>query len=102
VTGVRFEWDEAKNIANQRKHGVSFEEARLVFDDPLYVSVTDRVVDGEQRRQSFGLVDRHLLLAVAHTVREEGRYGDAVEVIRIISAREAIAQERRRYEDEDG
>ena len=37
VTGVRFEWDEAKNIANQRKHGVSFEEARLVFDDPLYV-----------------------------------------------------------------
>jgi uncharacterized DUF497 family protein len=49
VTGIRFEWDEAKNLSNQRKHGVSFEEASQVFLDPLHIVVADRVVDGEQR-----------------------------------------------------
>ena len=46
---LRFEWDEAKNRANQRKHGVSFEEAAHVFRDPLQVSVQDRTEGGEQR-----------------------------------------------------
>jgi uncharacterized protein len=36
---MRFEWEEAKNLSNQRKHGVSFEQASAVFHDPLYVSV---------------------------------------------------------------
>lgn len=55
VTGLRFEWDEAKNLSNQCKHGVSFEEAIQVFLDPLNVLVADRVVDGEQRWQTLGL-----------------------------------------------
>ncbi len=59
---VKLEWDEAKNISNQRKHGVSFEEAAQVFRDPLYVSVKERVEDGEQRWQTFGLVGGVLLL----------------------------------------
>jgi uncharacterized protein len=49
VDKIRFEWDEAKNLSNRRKHGVSFEEAGLVFHDPLYVSVQDRVEGGELR-----------------------------------------------------
>jgi hypothetical protein len=36
VPGIRFEWEEAKNLSNQRKHGVSFEEATQVFFDPLF------------------------------------------------------------------
>lgn len=102
VNGVLFEWDEAKNLANQRKHGVSFEAASRVFDDPLYVSVAERIVDGEQRWQTFGWVDEVLLLMVAHTVRELEEDGMAVEVMRIITARQATSHERRRYEDEDG
>jgi len=43
MSSIRFEWDEVKNLSNQRKHdGESFEEARLVFQDRLHVSVQDR------------------------------------------------------------
>jgi uncharacterized DUF497 family protein len=50
------EWDETKNQANQRKHGVSFEEAAQVFLDPLHLSDHDRTEGGERRWQTFGLV----------------------------------------------
>jgi uncharacterized DUF497 family protein len=71
VTDIRFEWDEAKNRANQRKHSVCFEEASQVFRDPLYVSVRDRIEGGEQRWQTLGIVGDLLLLTVAHAFREE-------------------------------
>ena len=100
MTGIRFEWDEAKNLANRRKHGVSFEEANQVFRDPLYVSVQDRIEGGDQRWQTIGSVGGLLLLMVVHTVREEYDEGTLVEVIRIISARRATPKERRRYEEE--
>jgi hypothetical protein len=104
--GIWFEWDEAKNVSNQRKHGVSFEDASGVFLDPLHVVVPDRVVEGEQRWQALGLVQEGgvLLLLVAHTVREDiGGGSDAnVEIIRIISARKATSKERKIYEDENG
>jgi hypothetical protein len=99
---MRFEWDEAKNLSNQRKHGVSFEEASQVFRDPMYVSVQDRIENGELRWQTLGFVEGVLLLTVAHTVREERDDGTLIEVIRIISARPATRKERRRYEDENG
>lgn len=102
MESIRFEWDEAKNLSNRRKHGVSFEEASQVFRDPLYVSVQDRVEGGELRWQTFGLVEDLLLLTVAHTVREERADGTSVDVIRIISARPATRKERRRYEEENG
>jgi uncharacterized protein (DUF4415 family) len=51
-----FEWDNAKNRANQIKHEVSFETASEVFDDPLHISIPDRVLDGEQRWQTMGIV----------------------------------------------
>jgi hypothetical protein len=103
VTGVRLEWDEAKNLSNQRKHdGVSFEVASRVFLDPLHLSVQDRIENGEQRWQTFGTVGGFVVLVVAHTIREEGAAGALVEVIRIISARRATSRERRRYENENG
>jgi len=102
VYGIRFEWDETKNLANQRKHGISFEEAGEVFRNPLFVCLKDRIVDGEQRWQTYGKVDGWLLVMVAHTVKEEERHSATTEIIRIISARHASRKERQRYEEENG
>jgi uncharacterized protein len=46
---MRFEWDENKNRENRKKHGVSFEIAMKVFDDPFCPTNQDRIVEGEQR-----------------------------------------------------
>jgi len=89
---MRFEWDENKNRRNLAKHKVSFETASGVFDDPDVLSTRDRIVEGEERWQTLGMVSGAVLL-VAHTYREEV----GGEVIRLISARKAIAQERRAY-----
>ena len=100
---ICFEWDEAKSLTNQRKHGISFETAARVFADPLAFYMQDRVEDGEERWQAVGLVEGYLLLVVAHTVREaaaERSSQEFVEIIRIISARKAGRSERRRYENE--
>jgi hypothetical protein len=106
VSGIRFEWDEAKNLSNQRKRGVSFQQASQVFHDPQRVLVAERVVDGEQRWQTTGVVRKAsggvLLLLVAHTVREEVEPGVFVEVVRIVSARKATPVERRSYVGENG
>lgn len=93
---LRFEWDPVKARANTRKHGVSFEIARHVFDDPDALADHDRIEGGERRWQTLGMVDGVLLLLVAHTVELEG----ADETIRIVSARRADAKERQRYEKE--
>lgn len=97
VDNLLFEWDQAKNLSNQRKHGVSFEEAAQVFLNPLYLSWKERVQDGEQRWQTCGPVEGQSLLIVAHTIVEEFEDGREIEVVRIISARRAEAKERRRY-----
>ncbi len=98
MNGIRFEWDEAKNRANMAKHGISFRRATQVFDDPHYISVPERIEDGEQRWQAFGLVEGHLLLMAAHTIREQQEDG-TIEVVRIITARKATKHERRLYEE---
>jgi hypothetical protein len=91
---VRFEWDEAKNRLNRAKHGVSFETARFVFQDPLHLSVQNRHELGEERWVTIGIVDR-VVLVVAHIYSEV----DGDEAIRIISARRATRTERIRYEE---
>jgi uncharacterized DUF497 family protein len=93
---IRFEWDPMKARANQRKHGITFEEAVHVFDDAYALFEQDRTDDqtGELRWKAIGLVEGMVLLLVAHTVREE----DQGEVIRLISARRADRKERHRYE----
>ena len=85
---MRFEWDEAKNRQNRRKHGVAFEVAALVFDDPNHRSEQDRFVNGEERWQTIGWVNE--LLLVCHTWTQE-------DVVRIVSARRASRKEGSRY-----
>jgi len=97
---IRFSWHPAKAESNLKKHGVSFETAARAFADPFALSQQDRIEGGEQRWQTLGLVEGHLLLLVAHTVWEEDEAGNTVEVIHIISARKADRKERRHYEDE--
>lgn len=89
----RFEWDEEKNHNNLVKHKISFETAKSIFDDPWALSVQDRLVDGEERWQTAGMIDGMLLIVVAHTWTDD----DGDEVIRLISARKATRSERRAY-----
>ena len=77
---------------------MSFPTAARVFSDPYALVEQDRIENSEERWQTIGVVDGIVMLLVAHTVREQ----DAVEVIRIISARRADRKERRRYEKENG
>jgi uncharacterized protein len=93
-TIVRFGWDEEKNRRNLAKHKISFEIARLVFEDPFAFSRLDRVIDGDERWQTLGLIGAVVVVLVAHTYYEEGDD----QVIRIISARKATSHERRQYE----
>ncbi|MBI1922247.1 MAG: BrnT family toxin [Geobacter sp.] len=88
-------WDQNKNRSNRQKHKVSFELASLIFEDPFQMNRLDRVVDGEERWQTIGMVNGVLLLLVAHTWED----ADGEMVIRIISARKADAHERKRYEE---
>jgi len=94
---MKFEWDEAKSLANQRKHGIRFEEAQTVFNDPLAASIIDQEhTITEERWQTIGMSSKGQLMVVAHTY--SGLNDN--EVIRIISARQPTASERRSYEDE--
>jgi uncharacterized DUF497 family protein len=92
--------DPVKAAANLRKHGVSFEIAMRAFADPFALSDQDRNEDGEARWQTLDMVEGRVLPLVAHMFRDEDEDGEAIEVIRIISARVADRRERRRYEQE--
>jgi uncharacterized DUF497 family protein len=90
---LRFEWDEDKDEINRRKHLIGFETAKLVFDDPHCLTFVERVEDGEERWHAIGLLDGRVMVTVVHTYRPAG----ADEIIRIVSARRADAQERKQY-----
>jgi len=95
---MRFEWDERKNKANRKKHGLGFEEATFVFSDKRIISVLDDRYDyGEERWLSTGSLSE-VVVVVVHTVKEDE---DGEEIIRIISARKATPQERQRYHRHD-
>lgn len=89
---IRFEWDEAKNEINKRKHGISFEEAREVFadDDAILFDDPDHS-EGEFRFLIIGMIKSSRICIVSHC------YRDNDEVIRLISAREATRNEKRIY-----
>lgn len=89
----RFEWDEAKNASNLKKHGVDFDTAKLMFDDPNHIAFVESIIDGEQRWQAIGVIPAAVLLVVVHTYRD----GEGEEVIRMISARQATKHERKLY-----
>ena len=89
---ITFQWDDKKNQANQRKHGVSFEEARSVFlDDRGVEFYDDKHSEWEDRFLLLGVSSRLRLLMICHCRREEGH------VIRIISARAATKNEQKHY-----
>lgn len=90
---ARFEWDDTKNRSNFRKHGIDFQTARLIFDDPGCVTFVERTTDGEPRWHAIGYAEGVILLVVAHTYRDS-----TTEIIRIISARQATRHERKLYE----
>lgn len=95
--GIQFEWDPHKAASNFKKHGLSFELASKVFDDPLAFFSQDRVVDGEERWQCIGHIGQYTLILVAYVYRG---IETEDEIVRIISARLATGAERRRYERE--
>ena len=95
---IRFEWDEAKNRANQRKHGMRFEDAIAVFRDPGLRLLFDRVVGEEERWQAIGLLSDMRVAVLVHTSTEL----DNDEIIRVISARKAEGREERSYGEQDG
>ena len=90
---TRFEWDDQKATSNRIKHGVSFEEATTVFDNPLAVIFDDEAhSDDEQRELIIGHSTEGRLLIAVFIEQAEG-------VVRIISARRATKRERRDYEE---
>jgi uncharacterized protein len=89
---IRFEWDSGKARANQRKHGVSFEEAESVFyDDNARLMPDPDHSEEEERFIILGLSNRLRMLLVCHCYRKRS------EVIRIISARKATRREQDLY-----
>lgn len=89
---LRFEWDDPKNTQNQRKHGVSFEEAETVFLDDWALLVDDPDESThEERFVLLGVSAALRMLVVCHCYRASGY------VIRLISARKANATERESY-----
>ncbi len=90
---TEYEWNEEKAAANLSKHGVAFDEAKSVFEDPLHVDFYDPDHSyNEQRFIMVGQSTQGRLLIVSYTER-----GD---VIRLIGAREATRRERRDYEED--
>ena len=89
---MNFEWDEAKADSNLQKHGVSFEEARTVFENPLAVIFDDvSHSESEDREIIIGHSSQNRLLLVCFTERASA--------VRIISARTATRRERTDYEE---
>jgi uncharacterized DUF497 family protein len=89
---MKFEWDKNKATNNFSKHGVSFNEAETLFDDPLYVDFYDpHHSDDEDRYLIVGASNRGRLLIVSYTERRDS--------IRIISTREVTRAEREAYEE---
>jgi uncharacterized DUF497 family protein len=89
---LKFDWDPRKDKANQKKHGVSFEEAQSVFFDDYATQFDDEEhSDQEERFILLGMSIKSRVLVVCHYERKSGS------VIRLISARKATAAERKYY-----
>lgn len=84
-----YDWDPAKNASNRRKHGISFQQAVAVFDDPARVGW--KCSDPGDDEERFKVIDRYgwKMVCVVYTMRGE--------VVRLISARKANQDERRTY-----
>lgn len=89
---MEFEWDLKKAHTSTKKHGVNFDEAKTVFNDTLAYIFDDEWNSLEEKRELIiGYSNKQRLLIVSFTERSQG-------VIRIISARQTTAKERKDYE----
>jgi uncharacterized DUF497 family protein len=87
-----FEWDEVKAKANLKKHKVSFEEGKTIFNDPFLFTFPDsKHSENEERYVNVGSSANRRILVLTHTERQ-GK-------IRIISCRKATPRERSFYEE---
>ena len=88
---LNFEWDEEKSKKNFKKHGVTFEEAKTIFNDPSAITTDDPDhSDEEERYLDIGLSSKAKVLVVWYTERQQN--------IRIIGCRKATPSERMTYE----
>ena len=88
---MKFEWDGAKDRANQRKHGVSFDQAKELFSSKDYLEIFDEAhSDTEDRFIAVGLTERGLIVVVWTSPDDE--------TVRIISARLATPKEEALYQ----
>jgi uncharacterized DUF497 family protein len=92
---MQFIWDEDKNRINKAKHGISFETAKRVWDDPHVWIYFDRFENGENRFHAVGVVGGMTFLTVVHTHRDNA----GMEIVRIIGARRATRYEKSAYEN---
>ncbi len=89
---LEFEWDEAKNLANIQKHGISFNEAKSVFADECALLIADPDhSEDEDRFLLLGLSGKLRILVVCHCFEVDAR------LIRIISCRKANRKEMAQY-----
>ena len=86
---MQFEWDENKNQSNFNKHGIYFEEAVEIFKNDCFTWIDNRENYDEVREITIGKLHKNLVVVLVHT----NRFG----IVRIISARKANKQERRKY-----
>ena len=91
---IKFAWDSAKAASNAKKHGISFEEAKTVFDDDNARLIADPDhSDGEERFVLLGMGYTLKVLTVVHC------YMDEESTIRIISARKSTKNEEKQYKE---
>ena len=90
---MKFEWDEAKNEQNIRKHGFDFADAERVFTGsfPLFTRLDHREDYGEDRWQGIGMLDGVVVVVIVFTEPQTG-------TVRVISMRKATKNERTGYE----
>jgi len=95
MSNLKFEWDERKNILNQKKHDIAFDEAVTVFSDNFARLIPDpEHSQDEQRYILMGMSTKYRILTVCHCEKYRN-------TIRIISARKADKPERKQYEEYD-
>ncbi|MEE3719665.1 BrnT family toxin [Tumidithrix elongata RA019] len=87
---MKFEWDEAKNLENIRKHEIDFADVPPMFDDEILIDLDDRFDYGEDRWVGIGFLGSGIAVVV-WTERKEN-------ITRIISARRANRYEQKRFE----
>ena len=86
---MEFDWDSAKYEANLKKHGISCDETKHIFDGPTLTRADDRQDYGENRDISLGALSPEAVIVVVHTERDDK--------IRLISACKANRRERKVY-----